>query len=114
MCILARSRPRDDFKCSSAHPPHQPRMDHADQHRCRRREQERDQPNGNIGCCAQSSRLRYGWRALAVVSGGTTNGTTCSLASKLARYCVAACWVENGPIRTRYQVPRPGTRASRT
>jgi hypothetical protein len=52
--------------------------------------------------------------AFAVVSGGTMNGTTCSLASKLARYCVAACCVGNGPTRTRYHVPRPGTRASRT
>jgi len=52
--------------------------------------------------------------ALAVVSGGTTNGTTCSRDSKLARYCVAACCVGNGPILTRYQVPRPATRASKT
>jgi hypothetical protein len=61
---------------------------------------ERHQPHGNGKCCAQAnvslrriraSRASPGYRALAVVSGGTTNGTTCSLDSKLDRYWVAAC-----------------------
>lgn len=47
-------------------------------------------------------------------SGSTRNGTTCSRASKSVRYCEAACCVENGPMRTRNQVPRPGTCASTT
>ncbi len=46
---------------------------------------------------------------LFLESGGTMKGTTCSLASKLARYTAAACCVAKGPTRTRNQVPRPTT-----
>lgn len=49
-----------------------------------------------------------------LVTGGTMNGTTCSFASKVARYAAAACCEPNGPTRTRYHVPRPFTLASRT
>ena len=48
-------------------------------------------------------------RLFPVDSGRIKNGTTCSRASKSTRYCEAACLVANGPMRTRYQVPRPGT-----
>lgn len=48
------------------------------------------------------------------LDGGTMNGTTCSRPSKPERYAEAACCVENGPIRTLYHVPRPGTWASTT
>ena len=52
--------------------------------------------------------------AVAHLAGGTMNGTTCSRPSKPERYAAAACWLVNGPIRTRYHVPRPGTLASTT
>lgn len=53
-------------------------------------------------------------RYLLGLLGGTTNGTTCSRPSKPTRYSEAERWVENGPMRTLYQVPRPETFASTT
>jgi hypothetical protein len=50
-------------------------------------------PKRQLGSSAGFAQRAYRrvYRALAVVSGGTTNGTTCSRDSKLDRYWVAAC-----------------------